>query len=120
MENTQGTANQNPVTPNAQDDKVIGVLSYLGILWIVAYILYGSKKTEYNLFHVRQGLGLFIMWIITYIVGFIPFVGWILYLVLAIFLFICAIMGIISAAGGTQKPSPVVGKLIADSLKNFK
>ncbi|MFN8258601.1 MAG: DUF4870 domain-containing protein [Bacteroidales bacterium] len=127
MENTENTGTQNPVTPNAQDDKAIGILSYLGLLWIVAYILYGSKKTEYNLFHVKQGLGLLIagigLYIVCWILVFVPIIGF-LFGILSIFVYlgvlVLAILGIISAANGTQKELPLVGKLTASMLKNFK
>jgi uncharacterized membrane protein len=129
MENTENTGTQNPVTPNPQDDKTICILSYL--IWIVAYIMYGSKKTEYNTFHIRQGLGLFIIWvaaiigfsIVLVIVAFIPmiwglvhFVSYIVYLALTVL----AILGILNANAGTQKELPVIGKFISNTLKNFK
>ncbi len=123
MEN-QNTGTQGIGTPNAQDDKLIGILSYLGILWIVAYILYGSKKTEYNLFHVKQGLGLLIAWVALYVViivvtMIIPFLALFLSLVY-ILMFILMIIGIINAANGAQKELPLLGPLTQSLLKNFK
>ncbi len=127
MENTQNTGTENTGIPNAQDDKLIGILSYLGILWIVAYILYGSKKTEYNLFHVKQGLGLIIVWlgiwIIAFIAAFIPVVGMIIgFIMIFVYLglLVVMILGIINAANGVQKELPLVGKLTAALLTNFK
>jgi uncharacterized membrane protein len=127
MENTGGNVNQVPEGPNPMDDKLIGILSYLGILWIVAYILYGSKKTEYNHFHVKQGLGLLIsyvgVWIIGMIVAFIPVLGFILVILLYfvyLFLFIVMIIGIINAANGEKKPLILVSKVTDSLLKNFK
>lgn len=127
MENTENTGTQNTMTPNAQDDKLIGILSYLGLLWIVAYILYGSKKTEYNLFHVKQGLGLLIVWVGLWIVGFIlafiPVLGLIIGFVMIfvyLALLVLIILGIINAANGVQKELPLVGKLTGSFLTNFK
>ncbi len=127
MENTENTGTQNTMTPNAQDDKLIGILSYLGLLWIVAYILYGSKKTEYNLFHVKQGLGLLIVWVGLWIVGFIlafiPVLGLIIGFVMIfvyLALLVLIILGIINAANGVQKELPLVGKLTGSVLTNFK
>ena len=117
-ENTQTTAS------NENDDKVIGILSYLGILWIIAYIMYGNKKSENNLFHIRQGLGLFIAWIAMYIVGYImayiPIIGWLVMLALWIFLLVIAIMGIINAAKGEQKYLPLIGKIAESNLSGIK
>jgi len=127
MENTQNTGTQGSGTPNAQDDKLIGILSYLGILWIVAYILYGSKKTEYNLFHVKQGLGLIIvwvaLWIIAFIAAFIPVIGMVIsFAMIFVYLglLVIVILGIINAANGVQKELPLIGKLTESLLKNFK
>ncbi len=127
MENTQNTGTGNTNVPNAQDDKLIGILSYLGILWIVAYILYGSKKTEYNLFHVKQGLGLIIvwvgLWIVAFVAAFIPVIGPIIAFVMIFVylgLLVVMILGIINAANGTQKELPLVGKLTTSLLANFK
>jgi uncharacterized membrane protein len=128
MENTEEkTVQQTPAAPNAQDDKLIGVLSYLGILWVVAYILYGSKKTEYNLFHVKQGLGLIIVWVALWVIGFvcayIPVLGFIIGILMMfvyLFLFVVAIIGIINAINGQQKPLILIGGLTAGLLKNFK
>ncbi|RLD65568.1 MAG: hypothetical protein DRI95_08420 [Bacteroidetes bacterium] len=108
---------------SANDDKVIGILSYLGILWVIAYILYGKKKSEYNIFHLRQGLGLFIiwigLWIVGYIMAYIPLIGGLIMLVLYLGVLVLMIMGIIGAANGEKKELPVLGKLINENLKGF-
>ncbi|RLD80807.1 MAG: hypothetical protein DRJ10_06955 [Bacteroidetes bacterium] len=113
--------NENTATggDSANDDKLIGILSYFGILWIVAYILYGKKKSEYNVFHLRQGLGIFILLIANMIIGRIPFIGWLsIFIWIAIMVF--AIMGIIGAAKGEQKELPLIGGFISENLKSFK
>ena len=104
---------------SSNDDQLIGILSYLGILWIIAYILYDKKKSEINLFHLRQGLGLFIILIAIYITGYLPVIGrlsWILYLGWLAF----TVIGIIAAANGEKKELPFIGKFINENLKNFK
>lgn len=104
---------------SANDDKVIGILSYLGLLWIIAYVLYGKKKSGYNIFHLRQGLGIFILVIANMIIGRIPVIGWLsMFIGLAILVFI--IMGIIGAAKGEQKELPLIGGFISENLKSFK
>jgi len=105
---------------SANDDKVIGILSYLGLLWIVAYIIYNNKKSEYNIFHLRQGLGLLILGIANMIISAIPFIGWLIGFVVFIAIVVFMVMGIIAAANGEQKELPFIGKFINDNLKNFK
>lgn len=117
--------NQGNVDPN--DDKVIGILSYLGILWIVAYILYGNKKSTYNHFHVKEGLGLLITWVALYIfgfiIGFVPIINFIIgFLMIFVYIgvFVLIVLGVINAANGENKPLPVIGKFTDSILKNFK
>lgn len=104
---------------SANDDKVIGILSYLGLLWIVAYFLYNNKKSEYNIFHLRQGLGLLIVSIIIFIIGNIPVIRWISWIFYLAWM-VLAVMGIIGAANGEKKELPFVGKFINENLKSFK
>ncbi len=126
--NEEKTVNENTGATNANDDKLIGILSYLGILWVVAFILYGNKKTEYNKFHVKEGLGLFIfivaIYVLSFIIGYIPIINiiWgILMIFVYIFYLILIIIGIINAANGAQKPLPLIGNLITKKfLANFK
>ena len=110
------------VTPAAADvekNKVMGILAYLGILWLVP--LLAAKDSPFARYHTNQGLVLFLgaiaAWIVTIILDmvlvFIPFVGWFLMVVLHIALVLgvlaLAIIGIINAANGTCKPLPLIG-----------
>ena len=93
---------------------------------IVAYIIFfiplltDAKKDSFVKFHVKQGLIVFIGWfvvgIIGYILAFIPFVGWMISRLLNVLLFVLMIVGIMNAAGGKQKPLPIVGQF-ADKFK---
>lgn len=101
---------------SGNDDTLIAILSYFGILWIVAYVMYGKKKSAFNLFHLRQGLGLNILLVIAYIIGsFIPFGS-----LLNLAVFVIMILGIIDASKKEMKPVPVIGQFIQDSLKGLK
>ncbi len=98
------------------NDKVYGVLSYLGILWLVGLL---ASKSEYTKFHVNQGIVLFIIevaaGILSVIIGFIPFVGWILSGIIGgvvgLACFVLAILGIVNAAQGEMKALPVIGSI---------
>ena len=128
MENTEEkTVNETTGAANPNDDKLIGILSYLGILWIVAYILYGNKKSEFNLYHLKQGLGLIIimvgLWIASFIIAYIPIINiiWGILMIFAYILFlVLIILGIINAVNGQQKPLILIGKLSENILKNLK
>ena len=100
------------------NDKIYGVLAYIGILWLVGLL---AGKTEFAKFHANQGLVLFIAEIVLGIVGgivsailmFVPIVGSIIggLVVAAISLGSLAlmIMGIVNAAQGQMKPLPIIG-----------
>jgi uncharacterized membrane protein len=82
---------------------------------ILAYIIFfiplltDAKDDPFVKYHVKQGLVLFIGYIIEMFIGQIPIIGWILYPFLGIFLFILFIIGIINAANGKEKPLPLIG-----------
>lgn len=90
------------------NDKVFGILSYFGILWLVGLL---AGKTEFAKFHANQGLVLFIAGVIISAVSAIPIVGWFIVAPLgSIATLVLAIMGIVNAAKGEMKPLPVIGK----------
>ncbi len=124
MENAD-IAKQTENTNN--DDKTIGILSYLGVLWVVAYIMYGNKKSEYNAFHVREGLGVIILFValivIVSVLSFIKLslIAWIINLVAYPIIGVLCIIGIINAVNGDMKPLPIISENFTQKvLKNFK
>ena len=90
------------------NDKVYGILSYIGILWIVGL---AAGKTPFAKFHANQGLVLFLAEIVIGIAGgilsFIPFIGFIGLGSLASL--VLMILGIVNVAQGEMKPLPVIG-----------
>jgi len=95
--------------------KVQSILSYIGILWLVAYFGGKQERNDLSRYHLKQGLGLWIIAVIFNIVLYIvvmtvPFLAAILSAVSIIFL-ILMIFGIINAANEIKKPLPVIGKM---------
>lgn len=100
------------------NDKVYGILSYIGILVLVPLL---AGKTQFARFHANQGLVLFIADIIlgvligitTGVLSLLGVVGLVLGSivsgVLGLCIFVMVIMGIINAANGEMKPLPVIG-----------
>lgn len=90
---------------------------------VVAYILFfiplltDAKNDPFVKFHVKQGLVLFIGWVIVWVIGwFISYLLWPIISLLDLALFVLMIVGIINAVNGKTEPLPVVGKF-ADSFK---
>lgn len=103
-----------------EDNKVMAILSYIGILFLVP--LLAADKSKFARYHTNQGLVLFIfdiilgaaVSIIGTILAFIPILGWIVAsivsLVAGIAILALIIVGVINAANGKAKELPVIGK----------
>lgn len=83
------------------NDKLYGILSYLGILWLVGLL---AGKTEFAKFHANQG---FVLWLASLVCGVVPFLGWACEVAVLVFM----IMGIINVVNGEMKELPLIGKL---------
>lgn len=101
------------------NDKVYGVLAYIGLLVLVPIL---AGKTQFARYHANQGLALFIVnliggvvvgvvsGILTFVVPFVGvIVGSILGGVYGLAVLILAIIGIVHAVNGEMKPLPVIG-----------
>lgn len=105
------------VQEEVQQNKVMAVLSYIGVLVLIP-LLAGDKTSAYLRQHVNQGLALFIISAVLEFVerifdDIIP-LGWVISWPLGIAqfaAFIILIMGIVSACKGTRKPLPIVGNI---------
>ena len=104
---------------DAEDNKVMAILAYLGILVLVP--IFAAKESPFARYHANQGLILFIIGIAASIILSILSVVlisigiWWLYsliaLVISVGLLILAILGIINAVKGEAKPLPFIGNL---------
>lgn len=104
-----------------QQNKVMAVLSYLGILVLVP--LFAAKDSPFARFHALQGINLFILeiafgivsFIITLIFAFISGIlstiwGLISWLVSLAF-FVLVVIGLVNAAQGKAKELPLIGSI---------
>ncbi|MBR1771091.1 MAG: hypothetical protein IJ747_03585 [Lachnospiraceae bacterium] len=88
------------------DKKVTGVFAYLGLIfWLIAFLA-GDK--EGAKLHLNQGLVLAIASLILGFCAMIPIVN-IIACICDIVLLVFAIMGIVSAVKGEDKPLPLIG-----------
>jgi len=117
--NTSDTTDQfDPA--DIQQNKMIALLSYLGILFLVP--LLAAPNSRFARFHANQGLVLFIVEIvgsiaISILSGIFAFI-WILWFIIPILwavygigVFVLFILGIVNATGGKAKELPLVGKI---------
>jgi uncharacterized membrane protein len=109
----QPQAPSGPVTPKSsgeggQKNTGMAILAY--ILFFIP-LLTEAKNDLFVKYHVKQGLLVFIVWIVVGIIsGILP---WFLYWVdnlLSLCVVVLIVFGIMNAAKGEQKPLPVIGK----------
>lgn len=107
---------------DVQSNKLMGVLSYLGILVLIP-LLAGNKHSEYVKFHANQGLVLFILSCIVNLLSgnwvfglhsLINFGGWWfgwIFNIVEVVLFVFAIIGIVYACRGDRRELPFIGQI---------
>lgn len=100
----------NEVSANGKNVAIIAHITLIG--WVIALVMNNSNKTEIGSFYIRQMLGLMILSLLLY---FIPFVGWILNLVLLVFW----ILSLIGALNGEKKLTPGIGAYFQDWFKSL-
>lgn len=96
-----------PVASDPNNETVMAILAYLGILVIVPILV--AKDSEFVMYHANQGLVLFIAEIILFAIGIIPLLGWLISFLGYLGALVLAIMGIINAVNKKKKPLPLIG-----------
>ena len=105
------TMQQHPVTAEQRPDKSIAIIAYLTLIGlIVAFVMNNDKKQPFAAYHIRQSLGIMLAGLALGFINIIPILGWIVFIVRAVFLFVCWVVGLVGALNGQEKPVPVLGK----------
>jgi uncharacterized membrane protein len=91
-----------------QKNTLMGVLSYLGPLVIVSFIV--AKDDPFVKFHIRQGLVLLVIEAIVWALGMFMWQFWFLYQLVNLATLILAIIGIMNVVHGKEKELPLVGQ----------
>lgn len=88
----------------------MAILAYIGILILIPFLV--EKNDPFVKFHIKQGLVLFIIeviiWVILYM-GFFFYMLWPLIQLINLCVLVLAIIGIVNAAQGKEKELPLVG-----------
>ncbi|MFC1741153.1 DUF4870 domain-containing protein [Nanoarchaeota archaeon] len=92
------------------DGKAFAFLGvFLGIIGFIIVLL-AKKDNKYAMFYAKQGLVLTIAWVILWVIGIIPVLGWIISFLGSILLLVLWIIGWVYALGGTEKEIPLIGQ----------
>ncbi|WP_183558811.1 DUF4870 domain-containing protein [Mucilaginibacter sp. SP1R1] len=104
------------------DGKTAGIISYFTIIgWLIAYFaIYKDNKTALSSYQLRQTLLFHLVSIVIYyavgaILGAMFFttgvtIGFSLYWVIKVGLFVLWIIGLLGAINGERKPIPLIGE----------
>ena len=118
---------------DANDNKLMAILCYFSLLWLVPLLTKTHEKSPFTKFHLNQGILLLalqvVYWIVwgllsltrtasTVIIGFSiyttytrPWWAVLITSALSLFILVLAIIGIVNAAKGEQKKLPLIGDL---------
>lgn len=89
--------------------KVISVISYLAVVgWLLAYVL-NDQKSPLASFHLRQSLGIYLMFLVSSMLMWIPIIGWLAGFLIFLVGAVSWILGIISAFKEEMKVVPFFG-----------
>ncbi|MBI4647797.1 MAG: hypothetical protein HY738_14710 [Bacteroidia bacterium] len=110
------------------ENRFAAVFGYITIFaWPVALIFHFMRRTGTSACHLRQSLGVHILWVLLFLLQtlftYIPFLGkhfnFLIPLLFIILLFLWSV-GLIRALSGKTKPVPFVGKFLQDKFKFIK
>ncbi len=104
----EGVHEETPQKEESGKINAIAILSYLWLLFLVP--LLGAKDDAFAQFHAKQGLTLFGLWLVGFIIALIPVLGWIISFIINIVILVFAIMGIINVVKGKKEELPVIGQ----------
>jgi len=101
------------------DGKTLAVISYITFIGtLIAFVLNQNKKNSFAAYHIRQAIGLVLLWfVVSFLNRYINFAGlhWLLNAAVSVLF----ILGIISAAQGEEKPVPLIGEQFQEWFTNF-
>jgi uncharacterized membrane protein len=105
--------NAKPTVNNEiEEGKIFAFFSYWGILFLIP--LLAKKDNKFAMFHCKQGLVHFVVYIAIGILGMIPIIGWFIILPLGgLIMLIFSIIGMVKSLSGEYWKSPIFGNLAA-------
>jgi uncharacterized membrane protein len=102
------TYSQEDAANDIQDNKLISILCYFGILLLIPYLI--KPNSAFVKYHSNQGLLLLLLGVACGVVSAIPVLGWIVGFVVGIFVAVCFIIGLVNVISGKMSPLPIIGK----------
>lgn len=90
------------------ENKLLAAIGYVGILCLIP--LLAKKDSAFCQFHGKQGLVLFVIWLVLSMINVLPVLGQLIWVLGSIVLLVLVILGIVHALNGEEWELPVLGK----------
>lgn len=112
--------NPNDSTSNSVEGKDIAIIAHLTIIGlIIAYIMNREKQLGFATFHIKNMIGLCIIGVISFLVSFVPIIGWLVGILINIAMVVLWLISFLAAINGERKELPIVGKYVNEYVKNI-
>ena len=99
-----------PLDTGVNNAKVVSIVAYLSIVgWLIAYLL-NNPRSEQASFHIRQALGVNLLFIASGLCFIVPILGWIVGAAGYVMGVVLWAIGIIFAIQEEEKEVPFLGK----------
>jgi uncharacterized membrane protein len=99
------------VAATATEDRTVAIVSYITIIgFLAAIFMHSSHKTQLGAFHLRQVLGIALTGLACGLLLAVPILGWIVWFLLTICLFMLWLLGLLAALRGDLRPVPILGE----------
>ena len=95
----------------SMDPRSAGIVCYITLIGFLVACICADKNDPFLKCHLNNAAGLIIFGFISGAVCVIPIIGWLFGIVASIYLFICWIIGIVSAISGEMKELPIINSI---------
>ena len=103
QEESKGEEAASAEQKDIEENKLVAVLSYIGILFLIP--MFAKKESKFSQFHAKQGLVLFLLEVLALVL--MPLFG--LGILLNLAAFILSVIGVINVLGGKMVKIPLIG-----------
>ena len=104
---TQTQAQKNDIEAN----KIMAVITYIGVLILVPLITGKYKTSPFLKFHFNQEIIFCIGYVVGMLISLIPYIGSFVSVILGLGIFVLQVISIIRAAKGETKTFPILDKI---------
>jgi uncharacterized membrane protein len=92
-----------------QEGKFFAVISYISFLCVITLLL--KKNNKFALFHAKQGLVIFVVEVVSFVLSIIPLLGMMIKIVGFTFCAIASLWGVLQSFSGICGKIPLVSRV---------